>query len=193
MPLLTRSGWTTFKRNPTAASKIVPYWGETLIGGDETIAELKAGTADMAFAALYTNLGYEITSALPLFLYGSPSADVNYRVSLEIFDKYPQYQQEFAGLVPLGYLSAQQYYLISNKSIATLGDVKGLKINAGVESQSYFNPLGASVTKLPTSEWYSSLEKGIIDSIFIAVDTLQSFKLAEVCKYCNLNPTAQFS
>ena len=90
-------------------------------------------------------------------------------------------------LVPLGYLSAQQYYLISNKSIATLGDVKGLKINAGVESQSYFNPLGASVTKLPTSEWYSSLEKGIIDSIFIAVDTLQSFKLAEVCKYCNLD------
>ena len=82
--------------------KIVPYWGETLIGGDETIAELKAGTADMAFAALYTNLGYEITSALPLFLYGSPSADVNYRVSLEIFDKYPQYQQEFAGLSTAG-------------------------------------------------------------------------------------------
>lgn len=167
--------------------KITPFWGGTLVGGKEAKAELVAGAVDIAHCTLYSDLGYEITFNLPKFLYKSPNPEVSARVSLEILEKFPEFQQEFSDVIILGYTNAQDYYLMSKKPIRMLEDLKGMQISAGEEAQELFTDLGASAIKMPPSDQYIALEKGTIDATFLPIEVLKSFGFAEVAKYTNLD------
>ncbi len=172
---------------------ITPYWGGTLISGREALAELKAGVADIAYCSVFTKDTYEITWAAGAFLLNSPNTAVTERVSREIFEKFPEYQKEFPGLVVMGYRNVYPYVLFTNKPIEKMEDIKGLTINTGTPGDVLFPPYGAEVVKIPPPEWYTSLEKGTIDAISIHIETLKAWRLAEVIDYVNVDiaaPTA---
>lgn len=168
--------------------KITPFWGGTLVGGTEAKAELVSGAVDIAHCTMYTELNYEITSSLSLFLsYASPDAETSARVSKAILEKFPEYQQEYSDVVVLGFTSGQDYCLLSTKPVRKLDDLKGMIISAGTEGERIFTELGASVIKIPPGDQYIALEKGTIDATFLPVEVLDAFKFAEVVKYVCLD------
>lgn len=167
--------------------KMKPYWGGTLISGRETIAEVKRGVADIALGSVYTKSGYEIMWAFGAFILTAPSAEVTNRVSWEIFDKFPEYQDEFAGLLVLGGRNSYANVLFSTKPINTLDNVKGLIVNSGTPGEVVFPIFGARVVKVPPPEWYTSMQKGTFQAACLQPETLKGYRLGEVAKYVNLD------
>lgn len=180
--------WIKYVENETKGRvHITPYWGGALLTAKECIAELTKGASDVAMCSVYTEKGYEISWAMGTFTWNSPNVEVTYRVGRKIYEKFPSFQQEFPGLMAIGYRNTFPYILLTKKPINKLDDLKGLTICSGAPGTTIFPQFGSQVVKVPPSEWYSNLEKGIMDSIFIQLETLDGFKLAEVVKYVNLD------
>lgn len=74
-----------------------------------------------------------------------------------------------------------QLSIHSRKAIASLDDVKGLKVRAGgnIASQ-VLQGLNASPVSMPTADIYQALAKGTIDATMVQWTAFQPFKLAEV-------------
>ncbi len=74
-----------------------------------------------------------------------------------------------------------QLSIHSRKPIASLDDVKGLKVRAGgnIASQ-VLQALNASPVSMPTADIYQALAKGTIDATMVQWTAFQPFKLAEV-------------
>jgi TRAP-type C4-dicarboxylate transport system substrate-binding protein len=164
---------------------IKPYWGGTLISGRETLAEVEKGVADIALGSVYTKSGYEIMWATGTFVLSSPNPEVTIRVSREIFDMFPEYQNEFPNLLVLGFRNVYDNVLEATKPIQTLDDLKGLVINTSTPGDVIFPLFGARTVKVPPPEWYTSMQKGTFQGSFLQLEVLKGFRLGEVAKYVN--------
>lgn len=172
---------------------IKPFWGGTLISGRETIAELEKGVADIALGSVYTKSGYEITWGMGLFMLGSPSPEVSLKVSKEIFEMFPEYQNEFPNVLVMGFRNVFPNYIQSIKPVNTLDDLQGITINSSTPGDVILPAFGAITVKVPPPEWYTSLQKGTFDASFLPMDTLKGFRLGEVVKYINLDMTIAYA
>lgn len=77
-----------------------------------------------------------------------------------------------------------------NKKVATLADMKGLKIRVQ-NNELYidmYNALGASPTPISTSEVYSALQTGVVDGAENPIKGYYNDKFYEVAKLCSLSP-----
>ncbi|MEJ2738650.1 MAG: TRAP transporter substrate-binding protein DctP, partial [Dehalococcoidia bacterium] len=85
---------------------------------------------------------------------------------------------------PLGVFQPEPIEIVSNKSVRTLDDWKGLNV-AGA---TYYGPelvkvLGGSPVFVPFPDFYSSLEKGVVDAILDAPSFTVTGKIYEVATY----------
>lgn len=85
------------------------------------------------------------------------------------------------------YYSTDKVYpteMVLKKPVASLEDLKGLKIRSSGVLQKFLSSLGAAANYLPGSEVYPSLASGVIDGAhWGAAQGAYSMKLYEVCKY----------
>ncbi len=166
---------------------ITPYWGGTLISGKEGKAQLIAGMADIAHATIYSESGIEILDKIPMLLASAPNPVEGIRVSRALLAKFPAYQQEVKDVVTLGFTNAQDVVLISRKPVRKLEDLKGMTVGCALAYEPLFKAYGASSIMMPPAEQYIALEKGTIDATFLPIETLNSFKFAEVAKFTTTN------
>ncbi|WP_134698717.1 TRAP transporter substrate-binding protein [Ammoniphilus sp. YIM 78166] len=92
------------------------------------------------------------------------------------------------GIVGLGWLSATERNVFSNKPINTADDLKGLKLRvlqAPGHIKSY-EALSTQPTPMAYAEIYLSLQQGVIDGADTAPDQFLSEKFYEVTKYYNM-------
>lgn len=104
-----------------------------------------------------------------------------------------------------GGISARQFYfapnapydLLTRKPVKTLADLNGMRIgHTPVEFVPAFSKAGAASVISSAQEFYSRLERGLIDGICLNVNIMKIYKLHEVAKYyttINLNTTALFT
>ena len=67
--------------------------------------------------------------------------------------------------------------------MATLEDIKGLKIRSTGNSAQLVQALGGTPVAKPMPENYQLLQKGVVDGSMHPIESNKSFKLGEVCKF----------
>jgi len=76
------------------------------------------------------------------------------------------------------------FYVYLRKKVTKLEDFAGLKIGRGAPTVSaYFKSIGATVVMVKTGEYYSAMERGVVDGVGHPSDGITGLSLNEVAKY----------
>ena len=173
-----------FNERAGDAYKIEVYPAEQLAKYTETMDAVRTGAVEMANIGLggFANSLITLTAAEIPFLYNTPEANAEVVAQLpEILDEELQTN---LNVKPLGVFQPEPIEIVSNKSVRTLDDWKGLNV-AGA---TYYGPelvkvLGGSPVFVPFPDFYSSLEKGVVDAILDAPSFTVTGKIYEVATY----------
>ncbi len=107
------------------------------------------------------------------------------RRGLELFKKYPEFQNEFKEVKILWLWASATYQLhTTKKQVKTLDDLKGMKIIAWNRvSVEILNALGANPIQAPPTDSYLALERGMADGVLCPLAPIISFKISDAAKY----------
>ena len=165
-----------------------------LLGGPEVVSafdQLKAlstEVVDMVHAAqsYYAGIVPEGT-VVDLLL---PNELVPYLRESGVWESYTQTYKEKAKAVFLGNVwIGMPFYLMTNKPVSKLEEVKGLKIRGlGGLLDILAGEMGASVVRLASAEVYEGLQRGVVDGAIRNTISLVEFKEYEVLKYVVFPP-----
>jgi len=70
----------------------------------------------------------------------------------------------------------------TRKVVASIDDIKGLRIKANAENADIVKQLGGAPVTQPITETYDSIQKGLLDGVLLPIEALQGWKFAEVLK-----------
>ncbi len=97
--------------------------------------------------------------------------------------KYLEKLNEHRGIRLIGLMSHGPGVLQSNKKIATLSQLKGMKLRLpGGVATDVFTKFGAVPVKVPAPKVYEVVSTGVADGVVMPIETQKSFKLHEVAK-----------
>jgi len=71
---------------------------------------------------------------------------------------------------------------MTKKAVASIKDVKGMRIKANAENADIVTNLGAAPVTMPVSDAYDSIQRGVIDGTLFPIEALQGYKIGEVVK-----------
>lgn len=83
---------------------------------------------------------------------------------------------------PMYFHGAAPGFIMTKKPIASINDVKGLRIKANAENADIVTNLGGSPVTMPVSETYDSLQRGVIDGTLFPIEALQGYKIGEIVR-----------
>lgn len=163
------------------------YVGESLVKMGESLDAVRTGAIEMisgvpypAFAGLDPRLG----ELMMLFNNYNATADAALEPEFiklydEIFLKFNQHA--------LAVLASDVPQLLSNKQVKKLEDWKGCLIGVPAPVASDFaNLMGAAPVVVSWTDYYSALEKGVVDGILGGTNQMRVAKLTDVGKYVTL-------
>lgn len=167
--------------------KIVPYFSQTLLKYPETFKGVSTGVADISFYLVGGSPGvHHVNEFYNLPFIGYKSMDDAARVYTELLKKFPEFQAENEKL-GVRWLSVRPmlpfHIHMVNKQIRVPDDLKGQKLAAeGYFAQAVKGVDGVALNMAPT-DWYTSLQKGIVSGHFTHWMVPKEFKTVELFKY----------
>jgi TRAP-type C4-dicarboxylate transport system substrate-binding protein len=171
--------------------KVNFYWAASLVKAPGLADAIEFGTADLGH--LYTAPHSErYPLSMGLQMYGIPYVNPAHMGEGFIFgydwiaENYPESFDSYWGPSKLLWVNAPgpRSLIESNREIRTLDDVEGLKMSAErFEEQMAWDILGAQGIPTSSSEWYMSLNTGVIDAIHLEYNQSFLWKTHEVTKY----------
>lgn len=171
--------------------KTALYFDSTLVKPTEWYKELTSGVADIAQASPGTAKDrFPLDTVTPYFTYGITDLKVFREIFTELYETTPAIQKEYREVVPLIRITAGECWVhTTKKPIRTIADFKGMTIKAADDpSFALLKSVGANPVRIPISETYTALEKGVIDGVLTGADPLKTFNFAEVTKYSTQLP-----
>ncbi|MCB1475587.1 MAG: C4-dicarboxylate TRAP transporter substrate-binding protein [Rhodobiaceae bacterium] len=183
-PWLTRAGELT---NGSITFEVQA--GGAVVTGKTDLFGVRDGVIDGAtiVASYYPNelpIAGGIVTALP-FLSGDPRV-VSGAVTELMLLECPKCLKEFTDLniVPIGPFATASYDLVCRKPVATLEDLKGLRVRVPGSAWSRLaDALGMAPVQLAVGEMYESLQRGTVDCTFGSLNLLDTLSLGEVAKH----------
>lgn len=163
-----------------------PYWQASLVAPINAYAETSAGVTDLMTHAPGNETDHFILESALTYMYcGQLSNAEQLAVAHELWEKVPAWQEEFSDVEVLGFGSAgNSFFVLSNNPVRSLDDLKGMDIR--VMEQWAFDlmlDLGANPIKMPLSEMYEGLQKGVIDGVLLCESHYLSENLTEYVSY----------
>lgn len=104
------------------------------------------------------------------------------RMWFELQETIPEFGAEFSKYKEIFHLMSMPGILNANRELRVPGDFKGVKMQASGQNGDMFRSIGAVPMTIPPSDWYTSLERGLIESITLGIYGVTMFKLQEVVK-----------
>src|SRR4030042_1958131 len=162
--------------------EITFYPGGSLVKAAATPDALEQGIADIAFSHIGYNRGrFPVTEVLDLPM-GYPTGWVGSHVATDFLNKFEP--EEWNNLhVLLVNAGTTAGLMTRNTRVTKLEDLKGITLRGAGEVASAIAALGATPRDIPPGEMYDSVSKGVVDGTLVGIETLKSFKMADVCKY----------
>lgn len=177
--------------------EIQVYFGGSLLNARETLNGVKAGLADLGylFVPYYPKELSAWTVAEP-FLTGPVAPEKRAAFFWELYDGSPeledalsQWNQKLIAIHVFG-----QHSVGSPKPIATLADLKGLRVRcAGGYDALHMSALGAQIVFFKGDEVYSAMQKGAIDANYTPITSYYKYKLYEIGDHHHLLSIPQFT
>lgn len=163
--------------------KITHYAGGQILKGPKVYEGVTLGIADIGYSALaYTRGRFPEMELCDLPL-GMPSAWVATHVANRFYKKYTP--KEFGNAKMLFFAgSGPNLVSTTDKKILTLSDLKGQTLRATGRIADTTEALGAIPRPMGIGETYEAVKKSVISGVMLPLETLKSFRLGEVVKYC---------
>jgi len=166
--------------------QVTMFYGGTLTPAPAVYDGVVKGISDIGMSVLSYTMGkFPLTEVLDLPL-GSRTAATATRMVNDFYNKFkPKEMDE----VQIMYLHAHGPGIMHNKSkaVATLEDLKGMKIRATGTTGKIASALGATAVGMPMGETYDAISKGVAEGVACPVEALQGWKLGEVVKHTTQN------
>lgn len=161
-------------------------YGEVLAKATEIPDGLKAGAYEIGwFCASYYPGKLPLYSVLDSAFLAPENLETLSRLQLALFE-HPAIQEELKkwnakGLRPN---PLESYQIMGKKRIATVDDLKGVRIRVSGEMARPLEEFGAVKSLVPAPEVYTSLDKGIVDAVtFPGTYAFVTYKINEIAKY----------
>ena len=172
------------ERESKGKIKVESFYSQSLHPQAEGFTAVRDGIADFAACfMIYEPTSFKMLHGLTLpFQFDDSTAAT--RTATALYPKYFKGEYENMGVYLGREFIATPYNIIGNASYRQLADFKGSKIRAGGRTQSaVLKALGAVAVNVPSAEMYTSLQRGLVDSVALNDPAIPVFKLNEVSKY----------
>src|SRR4030042_503551 len=162
--------------------EITFFPGGSLVKAAAPPDSLEQGFGDIAFSHIGYNRGrFPVTGVLALPM-GYPTGWVGSHVATDFLNKFEA--EEWNNLhVLLVNAGTTAGLMTRNTRVTKLEDLKGITLRGAGEVASAIAALGATPRDIPMGEMYDSVSTGVVDGTLVGIETLKSFKMADVCKY----------
>ncbi len=181
-------GFWEFKRRVEKMSggKIEVRWkgGPEIAPAFEMLSLVQRGTLDVlsSTGAYFTD---KMAEGVYLDYFEGPVSEMRKGGVIDFFDKI---QQERTGVKLLGLPSGLVGYAIfTKKPVKSLADFKGMKLRGTPTYLPIAESLGASMVRMPYSDLYAGLERGVVEGYFSPIiGTLGAKFYEQIC--CIIKP-----
>ncbi|OWU81701.1 hypothetical protein ATO6_23430 [Oceanicola sp. 22II-s10i] len=185
----TRRAFAILEKMSGGKIKVEPRFGGTVHGVKEGFEAARNGLTDTT--ACFTNLdagSFPLTQGLTLpgiF----PNAAVMAMVGEALAEQYFREEFERQG-VAIGYTGGSTPFNFFSKSpVTNLAELEGLKVRSGSGiSRDVYEALGATPVSMGSGDFYSSLQRGLVDVIATSTSAANTFRLNEVASHVTLTP-----
>jgi TRAP-type transport system periplasmic protein len=169
--------------------KITHYGGESLVKAKDQYDALVSGLCDIALVDPSETAGRFPRTEFDTLPYIFPDTVVGAKVYWDILQKYVN-DTDFKDVVVLGAVVIAPSNYIGNKPAKNIEDFKGNRVRSSARTEGWtIEALGGTPQEVATSDLYTSMERGLIDSAFLSWSLIMSSGIKDVTKYsteCNL-------
>ncbi len=175
--------WCKEVEKRTNGEIVIQYFpAQALAKAPQTYDAVVSGIADIGLTVLaYSRGRFPVASAIDLPL-GYKSGVQATKIANAVLNKF--HPEEFNDTTIM-YLHAHGPGLINmvDKKVASLADMKGMKIRTTGASGRVIDALGGSPVGKGMNECYQMLQKGVVDGSLHPMEANKGWKLGEVVKY----------
>lgn len=187
-------GYLEWAKRLEAASKgqlkTKVFTGTALLPPGAHLSGLRDGIAHATYhAGTYTPTDLPEDNVISMLALGLHDAMVAAFAVTDFYMNDPEMRARFKthGIVFAGGYATPAYNLMCTKKVATLADLKGLKIRMpGVIHADWAKSVGAVPVSVPSTEMFTGLEKGQLDCAANGANEMKSRSLWDVAKHTSL-------
>jgi TRAP-type C4-dicarboxylate transport system substrate-binding protein len=160
--------------------KVSHFAGGTLTPPMQTYDSTVKGICDIGQALLaYAPGRLPLSEVLSLPL-GATSGYQATKMANEYYKKFTP--KEFDDVKVMYLHCCDPGFFSTRKVISSIDDIKGLRFKTNAENVGAVLALGAAPVTMPITETYDALQKGLLEGIFLPVETLKGWRFGEVVK-----------
>jgi TRAP-type C4-dicarboxylate transport system substrate-binding protein len=167
------------------------YAGGVLVPQSDMVAGVKGGITDIGELSPMLFLEeYPLTSIFSLpFLYVGTTV-TSHKVWMEVENKIPAVRAEFDDFkIVADYTAVTQQLHTAKKQIRVPGDLKGVKLIASGTIAEVMYTMGASAIFVALPDWYKSLERSLVEGIWMPPDAIYEMKAYKLLPYHTIFPS----
>jgi TRAP-type C4-dicarboxylate transport system substrate-binding protein len=165
------------------------YFSESLYKYADQVQALEDGLIDSTTFVLSWEKARAPLHTLissPLMGFNAQSAQ---RIWFALQETIPAFGAEFSKYKEIWHMCMIPTVINANKVLRVPADFKGLKVSATGMQADLFKSIGAIPLRLGPPDWYTSLERGLLDVMPLGIYSILVFKLYEVTN-THIFPTA---
>ena len=163
--------------------KITFFWAGGLASLRDTYRAVQTGVADIGYWVPGVLPGIHTLNEYPLLpMLGAGNMTTATKVYLEMYKKFPELREEFKGLrmIYASSMPPNQLHFTKKKGVRLPRDMKGIKVIGSASASDFINSTGAVLIWKPPSDYYMSLQKGLVEGSFQHWPFIEAFKLEEL-------------
>ena len=110
------------------------------------------------------------------------------KVGYELHTPVPYMQNQLVknNVKYIGHMGWDSYQLVTTFPVRSIADLKNKKISGAGPNLEWIKVVGAVPVQGNLTEWYTSMQTGVVDGVLATVSWMVGFKFYEVAKYCGL-------
>jgi TRAP-type transport system periplasmic protein len=165
--------------------KVIAYFGETLLKQQEAYRSTQLGVADMSYFGPNSPGSPVILGRIvSLPFLGITSHEMGSEVYNKLLKESPELQAEYKGVKVLGLFGIpMDNFSMVKKAVHVPADAKGMKIIALGQRVDFMKAIGAVPVSMGLGDWYTSLERGLVEGIYFLFPVISIFKGEDLFKY----------
>jgi TRAP-type C4-dicarboxylate transport system substrate-binding protein len=167
--------------------KVNCFFSQSLLKYPETFRGISSGITDIS---LYVSQPiHDVNRILGMPFTGLPNMLKTAKIFREMLKQYPEFNKEFekSGVkwINIRAMPATHLHLV-RRPVKTPQDMNGMRIIGDPILADQFRQVNAAVIQLGSSDWYSSLERGVAEGHMVNIAAAHEFKLMELFKHHTL-------
>ncbi len=163
--------------------KITDYPSESLVKAKDQYDAVVSGLCDIGLIDTSEYAGRFQQTEFDVLPYIFPDTSVGAKVYWDIVQKYAV-NKDFKDVVVLGVCVIAPSNYAGNKPAVNLADFKGMRVRSAGRAEGWtIEALGGTPVEVATSDLYTSLERGLVDSAFLSWSLILRQGVKDVTKY----------